>query len=145
MLCSKICPRKTREAHGGNDRTHQERLLARGKKLLGERAKMSTNSVNLSVNLLGREYRIGCAEEEREDLLAAVDLLQARMREVREGSKSSTPERLAVLAALNLANELLKARAGGSETNFDSTKFRRRIVAMQDAIDSAMAGQEKLF
>lgn len=106
---------------------------------------MSTHSVTLSVNLLGREYRIGCAEEEREDLLAAVDLLQSRMREVREGSKSSTPERLAVLAALNLANELLKARAGGSETGFDSTKFRRRIVAMQDAIDQAMAGQEKLF
>ena len=103
---------------------------------------MSTNSVNLSVNLLGREYRIGCAEEEREDLLAAVDLLQARMREVREGSKSSTPERLAVLAALNLANELLKARAGGSETNFDSTKFRRRIVAM--AADRAPAQRSQL-
>ncbi len=106
---------------------------------------MSASPVTLTVNLLGREYRVGCAENEREDLLAAVELLQARMREVRDGSRASTAERVAVLTALNLANELLKGRSDSDVTNFDSTEFRRRIDAMQDAIEASMAGQEKLF
>lgn len=111
----------------------------------GKSASTSNTSVNITINLMGREFRIGCAEEERADLLAAADLLQEQVREVREGSKAATPERVAVLAALNLANELIKARSKSSGTGFDSTTIRRRIVAMQDAIENSLAGQEKLF
>lgn len=101
--------------------------------------------VTLNISFMGREFRIGCAPEERDDLLAAAELLQERLREVREGSKAATPDRVAVLAALNLANELIKARNEPSEVGFDSTAIRRRILAMQDAIENSLAGQEKLF
>jgi cell division protein ZapA len=106
---------------------------------------MTTAATTLSVQLLGREYRVACADDERADLLAAVRLLDQRMREVRDSGKGAALEKVAVMTALNLANELLKLRSKGPESAFDSTEIQRRIVSMQVAIDEVMASQEQLF
>jgi cell division protein ZapA len=110
---------------------------------------MDDQATTLDVSILGREYRVGCKESERDELLLAVQLLDRRMREIRDSGKIAGTERIAVMAALNIANELLQARAGhvGTATaaSFDSAGVRRRISAMQSAIDRAMADQDKLF
>jgi cell division protein ZapA len=109
-------------------------------------------AVQLDIQILGRDFKVGCKEHERSDLLEAVGFLDQRMREIRDGGKITGIDRIAVMAALNLANELLRerkapaapapaARAGGG----DATEARRRIIAMQAAIDQTMAGQEKLL
>jgi cell division protein ZapA len=103
-------------------------------------------SLTLDVSILGREYRIACRESEREELLQAVQFLDRRMREIRDSGKVAGTERIAVMAALNIAHELLRAKAGAPATSgFDSAGIERRISAMQTAIDRAMAEQEKLF
>jgi len=110
---------------------------------------MEDQATTLDVSILGREYRVGCKQSERDELLLAVQLLDRRMREIRDSGKIAGTERIAVMAALNIAHELLQAKSGhaGAATtgNFDSVGVRRRISAMQSAIDRAMADQDKLF
>jgi cell division protein ZapA len=103
-------------------------------------------SLTLDVSILGREYRVACKESERDELLQAVQFLDRRMREIRDSGKVAGAERIAVMAALNIAHEVLRARSGVPATGgFDSAAIQRRISAMQTAIDRAMAEQEKLF
>jgi len=95
----------------------------------------------LDIVLMGREYRVACAPEEREALQSAVALVDEKMRDIGEKTKS-TGERLAVMTALNLAHELLSIKLPGG---FDMQEFRRRIGTMQSQLDEAMASQEQLF
>ncbi|MBN8717514.1 MAG: cell division protein ZapA [Stenotrophomonas sp.] len=67
----------------------------------------------VTVRILDREYTVGVSEDERDSLMAAARLLDARMRELRGGNKMVAADRLAVLTALNLAHELQQGRAGG--------------------------------
>ncbi len=107
---------------------------------------MDDRSLTLDVSILGRDYRVACKESEREELLQAVAFLDRRMREIRDAGKVVGSERIAVMAALNMAHELLGARVGAQSTSgFDSSGVQRRISAMQTAIDRAMAEQDKLF
>jgi len=112
----------------------------------GERA------VSLDVALLGREYKVACKDSERAELLDAVALLDRRMRDIRDAGKIVGTDRIAVMAALNLAHELLRERRApraeqGQPTiaaAIDDGGARRRIVSMQSAIDEMLAGHEEL-
>ena len=96
----------------------------------------------IEVNVLDRTLKIACKEDEKADLLNAVEYLDAKMREIKANSKVLSVERVAIMAALNIAHELLSAqRASG----FDSEAFERRMKTMAEAIDEAMSAQEHLF
>lgn len=117
-------------------------------------------AVTLDVSILGRDYRIACKEGERAELLQAVTFLDGRMREIRDQGKVSGPDRIAVMAALNIAHDLLReksrhARGGAPREDaqagaaaapaIDGASAQRRIRDMGTAIDSLLASQEKLF
>lgn len=68
-----------------------------------------SDAVTVAVHLLGKEYRLNCPSEEKEGLLKAAELLDARMRELKSGGMIGL-ERIAVMAALNLGYELLQSR-----------------------------------
>ncbi|MDD5297218.1 MAG: cell division protein ZapA [Rhodocyclaceae bacterium] len=102
---------------------------------------MTTETHALDITLLGRDYRVACAPEEKEALLAAVAFLEERMQLLADRTKSSG-ERLAVMTALNLAHELLFLKLPGG---FDMHAFRRRISAMDSRLDEALAQQNSLF
>ncbi len=111
-------------------------------------------TVQLDITLLGREFKVGCKEHERAELMDAVAMLDERMRAIREGGKIAAIDRIAVMAALNLANELLRERkapppavvaAPVASGNVDDAAAQRRIQSMQASIDQVLAGQEKLF
>ncbi len=70
----------------------------------------NSGSEPVSVHILDREYTVGVAAGERSSLLAAARLLDDKMREVRGGNKLAAVDRIAVLAALNLAHELQQLR-----------------------------------
>ena len=67
----------------------------------------------VEVKILDREFTVGCEPGERDSLMAAAQLLDARMREIRGAHKMAALDRIAVLAALNLAHELQQLRAEG--------------------------------
>jgi cell division protein ZapA len=96
----------------------------------------------VEVSLLGRTYRVACEEGERESLMQAVAYLDAKMNEIRNAGKVTGAERIAVMAALNVAHELLSVRLGAG---FDLGKAKRRITAIESKIDAAIAKQENLF
>ena len=115
---------------------------------------MSAKSmVTLDVSLLGRAYKVACKADEQAELKAAVAFLELRMKEIRDGSKSSSVERVAVMAALNLAHDFQRGRAppaarareAASDDAVDLAAARRRIAGMQSAIDQVLPGKEKLF
>ncbi len=96
----------------------------------------------LDVKILDRELRVACPEEEREALLSAVAYLDRKMTEIRDAGKIANVERIAIMAALNIAHELLSTKVG---RGVDLSDLTRRMNAMQAAIDQALAEQETLF
>jgi len=96
----------------------------------------------VEVNLLGRSYRVACDDHEREALMQAVAYLDGKMNEIRKAGKVMGAERIAVMAALNVAHELLSVRLG---TGIDVGQAKRRLLALESQIDAAIAKQEKLF
>ena len=115
----------------------------------------AARTVTLDVTILGRDFKVACKEDERDALLEAVALLDRRMREIRDAGKVSGTDRIAVMAGLNIAHELLRERRASAITaeaqpvsggeSFDAEAARRRIQAMQATIDETLAGQENLF
>jgi cell division protein ZapA len=107
-------------------------------------------SVTLDVALLGRDYKVTCPEAERVQLMDAVAFLDRRMREIRDTGKIAGSERVAVMAALNITHDLLRARSESRPPKIepaapaiDAAAARRRITAMHSAIDEALAGHAK--
>jgi len=96
----------------------------------------------VDVNLLGRSYKVACNDGEREALMQAVAYLDAKMNEIRKAGKVIGTERIAVMAALNVAHELLTVKLGAG---FDMGQAKRRISALESQIDAAIAKQENLF
>lgn len=103
---------------------------------------MSGQKNMLDVKILDRELRVACPEDEREALLSAVAYLDKKMTEIRDAGKIVNVERIAIMAALNIAHELLSTKVG---RGVDLSDLTRRMSAMQAAIDQALAEQENLF
>ena len=91
---------------------------------------------------MGRTYKVSCSEEEREALLSAVAYLDKKMTEIKSAGRVASTERIAVMAALNIAHELLSMRLG---EGFDLGKAKRRISSIEAQLEAALAKQEKLF
>ena len=104
-------------------------------------------TVTLDINLLGRDYKVACKEHERAELMEAVAYLDAQMREIRGNGKTAGADRIAVMAALNITNELLRERRApkAAADVGETVGVQQRIQTMHAAIDQALAGQEKLF
>jgi len=107
----------------------------------------------LDIILLGKEYRVACPPEEHDALLAAVAYVDAKMHDIAEKTKSNISERIAVMAALNIAHEHLSQQSvipelhamSGSETTLDIGAVKRRISDMEAELEAVLAPQEKLI
>ena len=69
---------------------------------------MSAQPNAVTITILDKEYMVSCPEEEREDLLQSAQYLDQRMKETRDNGKVLGTERMAVMTALNIVNELLR-------------------------------------
>jgi cell division protein ZapA len=89
----------------------------------------------VSVRLLEKEFMVACPHEERADLLDAAEFLNSRMREIRDSGKVVGIDRIAVIAALNLANELLKTR----QRDTLSADMGDRLRTMRERVETVLA------
>ena len=94
----------------------------------------------VAVNILDREFLIGCTAEERAGLIAAASYLDSKMREVRGSSRTQSLDRVAVMAALNIAHELLQARQNSES---QSGALAQHLQAMRTKLDAALAPRLK--
>lgn len=88
---------------------------------------MSAGSEPVSVRILDREYTVGVGAEGREALMAAARLLDGKMREIRGANRMAAVDRVAVLAALNLAHELQQLRTQEAEIDRSLDALERRL------------------
>jgi cell division protein ZapA len=103
---------------------------------------MSADSKGLQISIMGREFRVACQENEQKGLLEAVDYLNRKMLEIRDHGKVIGIERIAIMAALNIAHEFLSTKVGGG---FDIAEIKRRISDMEAVLDQAISDQSELF
>ncbi len=103
---------------------------------------MADSPKTIEVNILGRSYRVSCEDGEHEALMKAVAYLDEKMGEIKHSGKVSGTDRIAVMAALNIAHELLSTKLG---TGFDLGDAKRRIGSIEARLDAALAQQDKLF
>jgi cell division protein ZapA len=96
---------------------------------------------HVSVRILEKEYQVSCPANERTDLLDSAEILNEKMREIRDSGKVVGLDRIAVMAALNMANELLHARA--KDKQIEGT-FGNRLKLISDRVDSALGDSQQL-
>lgn len=101
---------------------------------------MATETLTLTI--FGREYRIACTAEERADLIACARYVDARMNDIRDTGKVMGADRVAVMAALQIAQELFTAKAGGGAS---LGEIKQRVKRLNEIADDMLATQEKLF
>jgi cell division protein ZapA len=97
---------------------------------------MSAGSEPVNIRVLDREYTVGVDADERDSLIAAAKLLDARMREIRGANRMAAIDRIAVLAALNLAHVLQQLRDVGGRQDRELT---RTLEDLQQKLESAVA------
>jgi cell division protein ZapA len=98
---------------------------------------MATESELVTVRILDREYQVMCAPGERRGLVDAAMFLDGRMREIRESGKLTSMDKIAVMCALNLSDELLGLRAEREERD---EHVDRRLLELARRIDAGDAG-----
>ncbi|MDR2017098.1 MAG: cell division protein ZapA [Burkholderiales bacterium] len=110
----------------------------------------SERTLALDVSILGRSYKVACKERERAALLDAVSMLNERMETIQSSNKSISIERIAVIAALNLVNELLQTRVERDSAKKEAVSVpddieqaRHRLRELHLSIDRMLAEPEK--
>ena len=100
-----------------------------------------SDPTRVNVKILEKEYQVACPSDERSALLDSAELLNAKMREIRDSGRVVGLERIAVMAALNMANELLHSRDRGEGLE---TKAKAKIKAMRERVESALQSGRQL-
>jgi cell division protein ZapA len=89
----------------------------------------------VSVKILEKEYHVTCPVDERPALLDSAEYLNRKMREIRDSGKVIGLDRIAVMAALNIVNELLQARGQDEVTETD---LAARLRAMRERVEGVL-------
>ena len=97
---------------------------------------MSAKGVNISI--LGRDFSVACPPDEQDSLVEAANYLDNSMKDIQKTGKIIGAERVAIMAALNITNDLLKLQ----KTTAGQQKVQERLNSLQDRIDAALREAE---
>jgi cell division protein ZapA len=99
------------------------------------------DQARVSVRIMEKEYVIACPYEERTALLDTAEFLNSRMREIRDSGKVVGLDRIAVMVALNLANELLRIRDRDAKLEGE---VGGRVRALRERVEGAIEKGQQL-
>ena len=99
---------------------------------------MSNKGVNITI--MGRDFAVACPDEEQESLLAAARYLDKNMKEIQKTGKIVGTERCAIMAALNITNDLLKLQ----NSSVDQNRVESKLSLLQQRIDVALRQSENI-
>ena len=102
---------------------------------------MSQMYAHVNVKILDKEYQVACKTDERADLLDSAELLNSKMLEIRDSGKVTGLDRIAVMAALNMANDLLHAQARDRLVEGD---FSSRLKLISERVETVLGGSQQL-
>jgi cell division protein ZapA len=101
----------------------------------------ASEPARVSVRIMDKEYVVACSYEERSALLDSAEYLNARMREVRDSGKVVGLDRIAVMVALNLTNELLQLRQRDTQLEGD---LAGRVRSLRERVESSLEKSQQL-
>lgn len=101
---------------------------------------MTDRTVRVSVRILEKEYQVACLPEERSELLDSAEFLNGKMRDIRDAGNIVGLDRIAVMAALNLAHELLKRNRNDAIEG----EVSERVREMRERVESALSRGQQL-
>lgn len=101
---------------------------------------MSAPLVRVSVRILEKEYQVACLPEERSELLDSAEFLNGKMKDIRDAGNIVGLDRIAVMAALNLAHELLKR----NRVEALESEVSERVRQMRERVESALSRGQQL-
>ena len=101
----------------------------------------SQDRAQISLRIMEKEYVVACPYEERSALLDAAEFLNGRMREIRDSGKVVGHDRIAVMVALNLANELLRVKNRDAKLEGEVAP---RLRAMRERVEGALEKGQQL-
>jgi len=96
----------------------------------------SNNAIPVTVRIMDKEFCVSCPNDERDNLIKSAKLLDKKMREIRNSRKVIGADRIAVIAALNIAYELIET---SSEEEKYGNGFNSRIKSMQEKVENALS------
>ena len=102
---------------------------------------MSDGLARVSVRILEKEFHVVCPMEERSELLDSAEHLNAQMKEIRDSGKVVGVDRIAVIAALNMAQELLRFRKRDGSLESD---VGGRLRILRERVESALEKGQQL-
>lgn len=93
------------------------------------------------VNILGKEYQIACPEEEKEALIASARMVHENMEKIRQSGKVVGVDRIAVMAALNIAHELIQIQ---HDESHDLEKVNNKILQLKERVSAFLDEDRQL-
>ena len=96
---------------------------------------MNKTTIPVTLIIMGKDYKIACSPDDRDDLINSAQQLDMRMRKIRDSGRVSSPDRIAVMAALNLSHELGQLKNENAELN---RKLSESLAAMSDKIENVL-------
>lgn len=97
---------------------------------------MKQTQTGVNVSIFGKEFRVACPDDERDDLMRAAKYLDEKMQHIHSSGKVLGAERCAIMAALNIAHELLRMQ----QSSGFAPEFEERIRALTAKIGTALEG-----
>ena len=102
---------------------------------------MNEPYAQVSVRILDKEYQVACPAGERTDLLDSAEVLNAKMREIRDSGRIVGLDRIAVMAALNMANDLIHAQARDRALEGDVSD---RLKSISERVENVLVQSQQL-
>jgi cell division protein ZapA len=99
---------------------------------------MNDEPIQVSIRILDKDYRVACEHAEQDGLRESARLLDVKMREIRKTGRVVGTDRIAVMAALNIAHELIQLRRSRGH---DPSVHADRLAALQDRIAQALESE----
>ena len=108
---------------------------------MSAKAEKSTESIAINIRVLDKDYQVACPVDEEAALLDSARLLDEKMREVRDTRKMVGADRVAVMAALNLAHDLLQLQSGAGG---DEPGVNGKLRTLQNKVEAAITRSRQL-
>ena len=101
---------------------------------------MRDETIPVTVLIMEKEYRIACAPNHKDSLVSSASLLNDKMQEIRSSGKVIGSDRIAVMAALNLAHDLLEQQ----QNSTDNTQLEKQIRKLREKVDIAVNDSKQM-
>ena len=102
---------------------------------------MTAENNTLTVSIVGKDYQVACPAGEEESLREAAHYLHKLMESIRASGRVVGLDRVAVMAALNVSNELLQSKNSRADSQ---AKVRSQVQKLSDRVADAISANKQM-